>query len=578
MRANMDGGVVSSGRSLNAGRPFGDIAKASTPRPNEQANIRSACRADGLRVGETRIQPPLRQAANIDQIIGQLSQLIEQLTRLLNGIIETNTPGGGAADASRPSTDAGQPLRRLLPSAYGDGKSTPAGADRPGGREISNAVVATMGAKENKAGASDLFWLWGQFLDHDIDLSEAGNGDFDIPIPKGDATFDSEGTGTQSLHFTRSQGVENALGARQQVNEITALIDASNIYGSEASKTTELRSFEGGRLRVDELGNMPKAEDGFYAAGDVRANENIGLTSMHTLFVREHNRIADQLATDNPGWSDEQIFTEARRWVTGQLQAITVNEFLPVLLGAEALGQYGGYQAGLDAQVSNSFAAAAYRFGHSMVSDDLTLRDEAGNESTIQLREAFFRPDTFDAVGPDAIFRGLASNIAQAVDPEIVDSLRNFVMEGPRSPRLDLAALNIQRGRDHGLPSLNDARASLGLPRIESFDDPAFRDGVGERLAQVYDSPDQVDLWVGLLAEAPQGQGLVGPTQHAILADQFSRLRGADPNWYENAFTPEQMAALNNTRLSDIIERNTGVSGLQEYALVARPAIGSATA
>ena len=575
MRAANDFGTAASGVARGSGARFSDVSAGMAKPPEHQrgAGLRNAPSAS---VAGLSVQAP-GQRAQVEKVLSQLSTLLDQLVRLLNGMVETRLPGGGAADSSRPTTAAGQPLRRLFPSGYADGRSAPAGQDRPGAREISNAVVASTGDKENKAGATDLFWVWGQFLDHDLDLTKSGNGAFDIPVPEGDPSFDAQGSGDRTLHFTRSQGTDNALGARQQVNDITALIDASNVYGSDPAKTAELRSFEGGRMIVSEGDYMPMGTRGFFEAGDERANENIGLTAMHTLFVREHNRVADVLAADNPGMSDEQIFTEARRWVTAQLQAVTMNEFLPVLLGPQAGGAYGGHQEGLDAQISNAFSGAAFRFGHTMVSDDLTLRDAGGNETSVALRDVFFRPDTFAAVGPDAIFRGLSSNVAQAVDPEIVDSLRSFVMEGPTSPRLDLAALNIQRGRDHGLPSLNDARAGLGMPPVTSFDDPAFREGVGARLAQVYDNPDQIDLWVGLLAEAPQGEGLVGPTQQAILADQFNRLRAGDPDWYENTFTPEQIAQLNNNRLSDIIERNTGVTDMQEYALLS-PELQAATA
>jgi len=154
------------------------------------------------------------------------------------------------------------------------------------------------------------------------------------------------------------------------------------------------------------------------------------------------------------------------------------------------------------------------------------------------------------------------------MDTEIVDSLRNFVMDSPQSPRLDLAALNIQRGRDHGLPTLNEARTALGYAPITSFDDPAFRDGVGERLASVYDSPDQIDLWAGLLAEKPTGDALVGPTQSAILRDQFTRLRDGDPDWYASALPADVVQAVEGTTLADVIARNTGVSVPSETAMV----------
>ena len=555
------------------------VARAVVPKLAPVALAASAPRIAPATLGATasRIAAPMKPAALRADFgaqraggrgrFGDLHKILTDLQRILNAIVELNLPGGGAADFRRPSTDAGQPLRRLFPSNYDDVRSAPPGSDRPGAREISNVVSADTGDKANKAGASDLFWLWGQFMDHDIDLSLTGDETISIPVPKGDPSFDPDGEGDVTLQLHRSESKKNLLGAEQQINAITALIDASNVYGSTQEVTDSLRSFEGGRLKTSEGDYLPKDTAGFYLAGDIRVNENIALTSMHTLFMREHNRIADFLTEHYPRWSDDRVFEEARRWVTAQLQAITVNEFLPILLGEDGLGRYRGPRR-VDAQVSNSFAAAAYRFGHSMVSDTVERVGADGSSDPVALKDAFFNPRGFAETGPDAILRGMAGNVAQAMDPEIVDSLRNFVLEGPTSGNLDLAALNIARGRDHGLPTLNDARRALGMHAITSFDDPAFRDGTGARLVQVYDSPEDIDLWIGLLAEAPEGDGLVGPTQHAILADQFTRLRDGDRNWYQNTFTRWQTVALNNNTLADVIRRNSDVDDIQDRAMI----------
>ncbi|MEZ5449311.1 MAG: peroxidase family protein [Thiolinea sp.] len=293
---------------------------------------------------------------------------------------------------------------------------------------------------------------------------------------------------------------------------------------------------------------------------------------MHTLWVREHNRIADELGAKHPDWGDEQIFQEARKQVVAELQAITYNEFLPNLLGDDALSRYKGYDPEQNPQMSTAFSTAAYRFGHTMLSPTLLRLDENGQEipeGNLSLREAFFQPDQVHTGGIDSIFRGFAAQTAQAVDPMIVDDVRNFLFGAPGSGGLDLASLNIQRGRDHGLPGYNDVREQLGLSRIESFDDPIWKEGVGERLAMVYEHPDDVDLWVAGLAENSVGDSLLGETSSTILTAQFEALRNGDRFWYENQFSGKELQDLNRLSLADIIRRNTDVVNIQDHVMLA---------
>ena len=104
-----------------------------------------------------------------------------------------------------------------------------------------------------------------------------------------------------------------------------------------------------------------------FVAGDHRSTENPLLSSLQTLLVREHNRICDQLSCQQPGLSDERLYQKARVKVMGLLQHITYNEFLPAVLGDDALTDYKGYDAEVNPGIFNEFAAA-YRFGHSMIS------------------------------------------------------------------------------------------------------------------------------------------------------------------------------------------------------------------
>ncbi|CAA6816060.1 MAG: Alkaline phosphatase (EC [uncultured Thiotrichaceae bacterium] len=446
-------------------------------------------------------------------------------------------------------------------------------ANLPNPREISNAVSAQDGNTENAKGLSDMFWLWGQFLDHDINLTPVNVDDTaDIDIPNGDPYFDPMGTGTQVMPFERSVFTTGENGERIQTNNITAWLDGSNVYGSDDETAHNLREYAGGRLRLGEDDLLPVNEHGLFEAGDERSNEHAGLSSMHTLWAREHNLVADELATENPSWDDQKLFNEARKKVVAQMQAITYNEFLPALLGNDALGSYQGYDDTVSPQISDSFATSAYRLGHTMVSPTILRLDENGQEidkGHLELRDAFFKPANVVDSGIDPILRGFASQTAQAIDPMVIDDLRNFLFGPPGAGGFDLASLNIQRGRDHNLPSYNDAREALGLSRITDFNDPAFKGDFGQKLASVYSSPDEVDLWVGGLAEDEKNGALVGPTFSAILTDQFQRLRTADRFWYEKQYSGAELDEINSVTLSDIIKRNTDIQNIQDNVLVA---------
>ncbi len=434
-------------------------------------------------------------------------------------------------------------------------------------REISNKVSKQEGQDtRNAKGLSDLFWLWGQFLDHDITIVHTDEGNqADIPLPANEEEF------TSSIPFSRSQTDSKG----KQRNSLTSYIDGSNIYS--ASKATEdllrAKDSQGNLTRKLAMNNgfLPKDAAGFYIAGDERANEHIGLTAMHTLWVREHNRIADAIACQHPNWNDEQLFQEAKRVVIAELQSITYNEFMPALIGENTLPGYWeytneqnpGYDTNVKANISHLFATSAFRFGHSMLSPLLLRLDKDGNEiedGHVPLRSAFFQPDLLEEnmVGIAPIFRGFAYQTAQALDPMVVDDIRNFLILSPGgSLGFDLAALNIQRGHDHKLKSYNDVRAALGLRRIDSFHDDIWREDFKARLADAYAHPDDVDPWVGGLAEKEVGNTLTGEMLQTILIEQFRRLRHGDNFWYEKHFYGDQLEELNTTTLADIIKRNT---------------------
>lgn len=494
-------------------------------------------------------------------------------------------------------------LMRMASPAYEDGFSEPRGGgvllpnSLPSGRAVSNAVSAQSMSVPNKGGVSDWIWQWGQFLDHDLDLTEGASPAeaFDIIVPLGDPDFSPAPTiGLNRSVYDTGTGVTDP---RQQVNQITAYIDASNVYGSDQGRADEMRDVDGklktsaGNLLMLNVNGLPNAnalgapEASLFLAGDVRANEQVALTATHTLFMREHNRLAEELkmrldggdtlliakrdaaiAEVGNGVDDEGdfLYQSARKVIGAHLQSITYNEFLPVLLGDGAVGAYGGYDDTVDATISNEFSAAAYRYGHSQLSSEVLLPgDPAGS---ISLQNMFFDAGFIGANGIDSLLHGLALGTAQEVDTLIVDDVRNFLFGPPGAGGLDIAALDIQRVRDHGLSGLNDTRLDLGLTAFASFLEMTGGDvDLANAFASVYGDVDEVDLWIGGLAETHVSGALIGETFHHIIADQFFRLREGDRFFYLNdldhilALAPD----FEDTRLSDIIVRNTGISSIQ---------------
>ena len=491
---------------------------------------------------------------------------------------------------------AGTALFRLVDADYADGVSALAGPDRPSAREISNWLSAQPeDLPTNPYGATDFLWQWGQFLDHDIDLTDGVDPPepANIAVPTGDPHFDPDAEGGHEIEFNRSiYSVFSGSGPddpREQLNEITAWIDASNVYGSDEERTLALRTLDGsGKLRESEGRLLPYNDMGLpnaggsgpelFLAGDVRANEQVGLAAMHTLFVREHNRIADRIRRRRPKMDGDRVFMIARRLVGAQMQAITYREFLPALLGPDALPPYTGYDPEVDASIANVFSTGAYRFGHSALSPTLLRLDASGDpipEGHLALRDAFFRPDRLsDEGGIDPLLRGLAAQACQKVDGYVIDDVRNFLFGAPGAGGFDLPALNIQRGRDHGLPGYNDVREALGLGRARTFAEMTHDPEVQARLAAAYADPDEVDLWIGGLVEPAIAGGHLGTTFRKIVIEQFTALRDGDRFWYERDLPKIAVKRVNETRLSDIIRRNTGIGDELQDDVFYLPGLG----
>ena len=517
-------------------------------------------------------------------------------------LTEVRRYDGAQNNASHPewnSTDT--VFLRSTPANYSDGVDSPSGADRPNPREISNIVMNERGRAQDENKLSNMIWAWGQFIDHDVTFTpNPGMPDWNIAVPAGDRYFDPEGKGQALIPFARSSaapGTGTGTGkAREQFNGISGWIDGSQVYGSSPERAAALRAFEGGKMKTGDGNLLPhntfglpndnplrRPAEALLAAGDVRANENLGLTSLHTVFMREHNRLAEEFAKQDPSLSDEQLYQMARKVVGAEIQHVTFNEFLPTLLGPDAIKPYEGYKPEVDPRISNEFSTAAYRMGHSQIEPIIWREGADGNsipERDIALLNAFFSPEKLSEGGVDPILRGLTAFIQEPTDEKISFAVRNMLFGRPGHGGLDLAALNIQRGRDHGLGNYNTVRTAYGLPKCESFqqltDDPA----VAAKLQEAYGSVDKVDPWVGMLCEKHEPGAAVGETIKTILVDQFTRLRDGDRFWFEN--DPDLASVkdeIKQTGLSDIIHRNTEIGAeMDETPFVGQKSNRRATA
>jgi hypothetical protein len=529
---------------------------------------------------------------------------------------------------------AGTDLLRASPVAYADGVSSPSLPDNPSARLISN--ILNDQSDPNNPGTdlsivdgnnlSDFGYVWGQFIDHDMDLTPGGGPQFPIDVPPGDPIG-----GAGPLPFSRSQTDPNTgtdpSNPLQQINAVTSFLDLSQVYGSTAFVADALRTHSGGLLKTspgnmlpfnnldyfthkqldalnmaNDSGLVPNSQ--LYAAGDVRANENVELTAMQTLFVRNHNRIATELAQMNPtlfgyrSWTDERLYQEARKINIAEAQIITYRAYLPDLLGAGNLTAYAGYNPNVDPSIATEFSTVAFRFGHSMLDNNIERHGNDGldiadpNGASISLAQDFFDPSVitpdangnFGAFDPfsgkittdiDPILKGITDGNAQAVDLLAVESVRNLLFGNGRFGGQDLMARDVQRARDHGIGTYNDLRVAYGLDPVTDFSQISSDPNIQAKLQQAYGTVDNIDPFEGGLAEDHAPGSDMGPLFTRILADQFQRLREGDRFFYlAEHWTAAELGVLHEAdTLAKVIELNTGVTNLQTDVFVFRARI-----
>ncbi|KAF0302265.1 Chorion peroxidase [Amphibalanus amphitrite] len=352
------------------------------------------------------------------------------------------------------------------------------------------------------------------------------------------------------------------------LNELTAYLDSSNVYGSDETTFNALRAFRGGLMLTSAQDLLPRTGNdcrpsagACFLGGDSRVNEQSGLVVIHTIFVREHNRIARGLARRHPNWNDELLFQQARRILNAEWQHIIYNEWLPIIIGYDYASAHGLlplrsgfsnlYDPLVDASMSNSFSSAAFRFGHSMVRDVYDLINAEGQVfRSINITRTFFDPSiiTESLVGHA---RTLVARRSETFDTSMAEGLHEQLFTTNFMFGLDLLAFNIQRGRDHGTPTYAQAARACGIVDVAFWGD-LFRVMSPEaidKLRSVYDDPRDVDLFIGGVAEERAPGAQVGPTFQCLIGQQFFDLRYGDRFFYDNGGFPHSFSS---TQLQEI--------------------------
>ncbi|XP_057310483.1 myeloperoxidase-like [Hydractinia symbiolongicarpus] len=495
------------------------------------------------------------------------------------------------------------PLARLLPADYVDrgNLDTPRGFPGtfpivPTAHEVSQAVFGVQFRNRQRSrGLSAMFMAFGQFLDHDIgytthptcDVSAGCGSITSFTYPCFPLRFVRGGAKCTSLarSFPVCQPRSSSRTTREQINIISSYIDLSQVYSNELIVHKKLRRLDGtGLLRVTSTNLMPirlRASDpecgnpgGCSLVGDDRGDENIVLHTLHTIFVRNHNYIAKQLKRLTGNWNEKLLFETARKINIAICQRIVYNEFLPSLVD---LTPYRAYNPLVDASILNVFSTAAFRFGHSLVPNAWAQLnnnfDKAFND--ISLQASFENTLPIRRRGIESTAFGLLANQSQTVDTTFAFGIarRLFVPLGERR-REDLTALNIQRGRDHGLKTYGAWRRRCNLPAVNSFADleGIIPTRVIRNLKAVYSNPNDIDIFAAGIAEIRTNGKMLGPTFQCIQKIQFERFRDGDRFWYESpgVFTSSQLREINRMTLSGVLCNTLkGIVSIQPRALQA---------
>jgi len=507
---------------------------------------------------------------------------------------------------------------RLLSPDYADGVSLPRVSINPSyplpnARAISNYLHNDIYIE----GPYNLMKMqWGQFLNHDITHTALSayeglvdcckqpqtRGCWPIYVPAGDQYY--SGRNVTCLNFIRSGVCPLCqLGPRQQANKNTAFIDCSHVYGNNQEQAMKLRTFQRGQLRtsLNPRGEqvLPIAQsqeqcNGIcYLAGDSRVNQHPALTALHVILLRNHNIHALRLAQRHPNWSDEILYQEARRINIAEFQMITYNEYFPIVFGPilSAYYQLTPKRAGhtyynheVDPTTWNEYSTATCRFGHSQIQSTFGMysrilgygQSDAGQE-TFRLKEWFMRPSLLNDGKLVPIINGLLARPSMAVDPWLTTDVRNNLYQSHKEHwGGDLAATNIWRGRDHGIPGYVHYLEYCFNHKVNGWEDLSLYIPPSSlsRLRSIYGVVENIDLFSGGISERHFPGADIGPTFACVNGIQYYHLKFGDRYYFEHggqagSFTLPQLDEIRRTTLARLLCRTAYLPSAPQYAFMA---------
>jgi hypothetical protein len=511
-------------------------------------------------------------------------------------LLRWRTPDGSWNDPEYPDMGkAGTRFGRNVPRHAAGPEPEPALLE-PSPREVSRRLLA----RDRFRPAPTLNVLaaaWIQFQIHDwFDHGQGMPGDDDFRI---DLAPD-DGWAQCPMHVPRTprdatRCADDGDCPPTYINKESHWWDGSAIYGSSVETMRGLRAHRGGRMRVEEGARLGvDASTGRIATG-VTENWWVGLGLLHTLFTLEHNAVCERLERAHPDWSDEHLFQTARLVTSALMAKIHTVEWTPAItdhptlhLAMKAnwsglanerlrrwLGPLGktevlaGVQGtptdhhGTPFQLTEEFAAV-YRL-HPLIPDDLTLRRLASGRvlSVVPFRDALLeRAIDFAAVhevsAGDLWYSLGVANAGAVCLHNYPDFLRDFTR--PDGVRIDLAAVDVLRDRERGVPRYNAFRRLFHLAPARSFEELTDNPEWARELREVYGDVERVDLMVGMFAETPPAGFGFSDTAFRVFVLMASRRLRSD-RFFTRDFTPEVYSAegmrwIAETSMKDVLIRH----------------------